>query len=99
MNEFIPENTAANADAVVDAAPEGIAAPIDTAPTSETPAPETPPAEPAEPTETETQAFARRLKEKTAEVEKAATERFNKLCAKLGGTMPDGSPIQTVDDL
>ncbi len=99
MNEFIPENTAANADAVVDAAPEGIATPTDTASTSETPAPETPPAEPTEPTETETQAFARRLKEKTAEAEKAATERFNKLCAKLGGTMPDGSPIQTVDDL
>lgn len=96
MNEFIPENTAANADVVIDAAPEGIATPIDTAPTSETPAQETPP---AEPTETETQAFARRLKEKTAEAEKAATERFNKLCAKLGGTMPDGSPIQTVDDL
>ena len=69
MNEFIPENTAANADAVVDAAPEGIATPTDTASTSEPPAQETPPTEPAEPAETETQAFARRLKEKSGEAE------------------------------
>lgn len=105
MNEFNAEPLAANTDAVNVAAPEGVAAPVSTevnqptVPTEETTVPETVPAEPQQPEITETQAFAKRLAEKTAEAERAATERFNQLVAKLGGTLPDGSPIQTVEDL
>lgn len=105
MNEFSTDTLAANTDAVNVAAPEGVAAPESTevnqttTPTEETTAPETVPTEPSQPEITETQAFAKRLAEKTAEAERAATERFNQLVAKLGGTLPDGSPIQTVEDL
>ena len=54
------ENSAANPDAVVDAAPEGIATPEETTPTETDTAEVTPENIPAEPQETETQAFARR---------------------------------------
>jgi len=106
MNEN--ETMAANTDAVNVAAPEGVAAPeeVTETPTEETtettptePAESANPSESTEPPVTETQAFARRLAEKTAEAEKATTERFNQLVAKLGGSLPDGSPIQTVEDL
>ena len=101
MNEI--ETTAANTD-VLDTQ-EGVATPeeVKETPTEETietaPAVPAEPTEPAEPSVTETQAFARRLAEKTAEAEKATTERFNQLVTKLGGSLPDGSPIQTVEDL
>ena len=96
MNE-IPE-MAANSDVVNVATPEGIATPTDTAPT-ETPTIETPENIVTEPQETETQAFARRLKEKTSETEKALFDKVNATIAKLGGTKPDGTPIQTFEDL
>lgn len=97
MNE-IPETTAANVDAVNVTAPEGIATPETTAPTGDTTIATLENIVP-EPQETETQAFAKRLKEKTAEVEKAAFDKANALIAKLGGTKPDGSPMQTLEDL
>ena len=89
------ENQAANADAVIDAAPEGTATPTDTAST-ETTTIETPVDAPQE---TDTQAFAHRLKEKTAEAEKAAFDKVNAVIAKLGGVTPEGTPIETFEDL
>jgi hypothetical protein len=95
MDEMTTETLAANADAVIDAAPEGTATPTDTAST-ETTTIETPVDAPQE---TETQAFARRLKEKTAEAEKAAFDKVNAVIAKLGGITPEGTPIETFEDL
>lgn len=95
MDEMTTETSAANADAVIDAAPEGTATPTDTAST-ETTTIETPVDAPQE---TETQAFARRLKEKTAEAEKAAFDKVNAVIAKLGGVTPEGTPILTYEDL
>ena len=95
MNEMTTETSAANADAVIDAAPEGTATPTDTAST-ETTAIETPVDAPQE---TDTQAFAHRLKEKTAEAEKAAFDKVNAVIAKLGGITPEGTPIETYEDL
>ena len=93
---------AANADAGNVAAPEGVAAPMEggagVAATAEASNPETIPAS-AEPPITETQAFSRRLNEKIAETEKALWDKVNPVIAKLGGTRPDGQPIQTFDDL
>ena len=106
MNEFNAEPLAANTDAVNVAAPAEPATPTDPAtpapstadPTSVEPNPTTE-EPPAQPQETETQAFARRLKEKTEAAEKAAYERFNAIAVRLGGLTPDGKPIQTVEDL
>ena len=95
MDEMTTETSAANADAVIDAAPEGTATPTDTAST-ETTAIETPVDAPQE---TDTQAFAHRLKEKTAEAEKAAFDKVNAVIAKLGGVTPEGTPIETYEDL
>lgn len=95
MDEMTTETSAANADAVVDAAPEGTATPTDTAST-ETSTIETPVDAPQE---TDTQAFAHRLKEKTAEAEKAAFDKVNAVIAKLGGVTPEGTPIETFEDL
>ena len=95
MDEMTTETSAANADAVIDAAPEGTATPTDTAST-ETTTIETPVDAPQE---TETQAFARRLKEKTAEAEKAAFDKVTAVIAKLGGITPEGTPIETYEDL
>lgn len=95
MDEMTTETSAANADAVVDAAPEGTATPTDTAST-ETTTIETPVDAPQE---TDTQAFAHRLKEKTAEAEKAAFDKVNAVIAKLGGVTPEGTPIETFEDL
>ena len=92
MNE-IPETLAANVDVVDVATSEVLATPETTAPT------ETPTIENAEPQETETQAFARRLKEKTSETEKALFDKVNATIAKLGGVTPEGNPIQTYEDL
>ena len=97
--ELFTENPAANPDAVIDAAPEGIATPEETAPTETDTAEVTPENIPAEPQETETQAFARRLKEKTSETEKAMYDKVNSTIAKLGGVTPEGNPIQTFEDL
>ena len=97
MNE-IPETLAANADVAIDTTPAELATPNDTAPT-ETTTIETPKDTVTEPQETETQAFARRLKEKTAEAEKAAFDKVNAVIAKLGGVTPEGNPIQTFEDL
>ena len=96
MNELSTETTADNVDAVDVAAPEGTATPETTASTETTTTPEN---IVTEPQETETQAFARRLKEKTSEVEKASADRFNRLVSKLGGVTPEGNPIQTVEEL
>ena len=95
MDEMTTETSAANADAVIDAAPEGTATPTDTAST-ETTTIETPVDAPQE---TDTQAFAHRLKEKTAEAEKAAFDKVNAVIAKLGGVTPEGTPIETFEDL
>lgn len=95
MDEMTTETSAANADAVIDAAPEGTATPIDTAST-ETTTIETPVDAPQE---TDTQAFAHRLKEKTAEAEQAAFDKVNAVIAKLGGVTPEGTPIETFEDL
>ena len=95
MDEMTTETSAANADAVIDAAPEGTATPTDTAST-ETTTVETPVDAPQE---TDTQAFAHRLKEKTAEAEKAAFDKVNAVIAKLGGVTPEGTPIETYEDL
>lgn len=95
MDEMTTETSAANADAVIDAAPEGTATPTDTAST-ETTTIETPVDAPQE---TDTQAFAHRLKEKTAEAEKAAFDKVNAVIAKLGGVTPEGTPILTYEDL
>ena len=95
MDEMTTETSAANADAVIDAAPEGTATPTDTAST-ETTTIETPVDAPQE---TDTQAFAHRLKEKTAEAEKAAFDKVNAVIAKLGGITPEGTPILTYEDL
>ena len=95
MDEMTTETSAANADAVIDAAPEGTATPTDTAST-ETTTIETPVDAPKE---TDTQAFAHRLKEKTAEAEKAAFDKVNAVIAKLGGVTPEGTPIETFEDL
>src|SRR5574344_1840175 len=89
------ETLAANADAVIDAAPEGTATTTATAST-ETSTIETPVDTPQE---TDTQAFAHRLKEKTAEAEKAAFDKVNAVIAKLGGITPEGTPIETFEDL
>ena len=92
MNE-IPETLAANVDVVDVAASEVLATPETTAST------ETPTIETTEPQETETQAFARRLREKTSETEKALFDKVNATIAKLGGVTPEGNPIQTYEDL
>ena len=89
------ETSAANADAVIDAAPEGTATPTDTASTETTTI--EPPVD--APQETDTQAFAHRLKEKTAEAEQAAFDKVNAVIAKLGGVTPEGTPIETYEDL
>ena len=95
MDEMTTETSAANADAVIDAAPEGTATPTDTASTETTTI--EPPVD--APQETDTQAFAHRLKEKTAEAEKAAFDKVNAVIAKLGGVTPEGTPILTYEDL
>ena len=95
MDEMTTETSAANADAVIDAAPEGTATPTDTASTETTTI--EPPVD--APQETDTQAFAHRLKEKTAEAEQAAFDKVNAVIAKLGGVTPEGNPIQTYEDL
>lgn len=97
MDELATENTAANVDAVNVAAPEGTATPDNSTDNNTEPTEQN--TNPAEPKETETQAFSRRLKEKTTEAEKAAADRFNHLVARLGGVTPEGNPIQTVEDL
>lgn len=94
MNE-IPETLAANADAVIDAAPEGTATPTDTASTAETIIPETPPIEPQE---TETQAFARRLREKVEAERTALSQEYNSEIADLGMEW-NGQPITTIEQL
>lgn len=94
MNE-IPETLADNVGAVDVAASEVPATPEVIAPTGENVTPETP----VEPPVTETQAFARRLAEKTAEAEKAAFDKVNAVIAKLNGVTPEGNPIQTFEDL
>jgi len=96
MNELGTETTADNASAVDVAAPEGTATPETTASTETTTTPEN---IVTEPQETETQAFARRLKEKTSETEKALFDKVNATIAKLGGVTPEGNPIQTYEDL
>jgi len=93
MNEFTPETSADNVDVVDVATSEVPATPEVTASTEPTTI------ETVEPQETETQAFARRLKEKTSETEKALFDRVNATIAKLGGTTPEGNPIQTYEDL
>lgn len=95
MDEMTTETSAANADAVIDAAPEGTATPTDTESTETTTI--EPPVD--APKETDTQAFARRLKEKTAEAEKAAFDKVNAVIARLGGVTPEGTPILTYEDL
>ena len=95
MDEMTTETSAANADAVIDAAPEGTATPTDTESTETT----TIEAPVDTPQETDTQAFAHRLKEKTAEAEKAAFDKVNAVIAKLGGITPEGTPIETFEDL
>ena len=94
MNELGTENLADNVDVVDVATSEEVAAPQDTAPTDEKPVDE-----PKVPEVTETQAFAKRLKEQTAKAEQALFDRVNATIAKLGGTKPDGTPIQTFEDL
>ena len=95
MDEMTTETSAANADAVIDAAPEGTATPTDTASTETT----TIEAPVDAPQETDTQAYAHRLKEKTAEAEQAAFDKVNAVIAKLGGVTPEGTPIETYEDL
>ena len=96
MNEFT-EAAADNVGAVDVAASEVLATPEITAST-ETNTIETPNIV-TEPHETETQAFAKRLKEKTSETEKALFDKVNATIAKLGGVTPEGNPIQTYEDL
>ena len=96
MDEMTTETSAANADAVIDAAPEGTATPTTDTASTETTTIETPVDAPKE---TDTQAFAHRLKEKTAEAEKAAYDKVNAVIAKLGGITPEGTPILTYEDL
>lgn len=95
---------AANADAGNVAAPEGVADPKEGGEGAAALAAETAPAEnraksPADTGVTETQAFSRRLNEKLSEAEKAMWDKVNPVIAKLGGTRPDGQPIQTFEDL
>ena len=97
MNEFT-EATADNVGAVDVAASEVLATPEITAST-ETNTTATPENIVPETHETETQAFAKRLKEKTSETEKALFDKVNATIAKLGGVTPEGNPIQTYEDL
>lgn len=108
MDELYTDNTAANVDAT-DASME-LATPTTTEETNDIPTDEdvtaavvetaTPEDDvPAEQPLTETQAFARRLAEKTAEAEAAVWNKVNPLIASLGGTFPDGTPIETFEDL
>ena len=92
MNEFT-ETMADNVD-VVDVATSEAPATLETTASTEPTTIET-----VEPKLTETQAFAKRLAEKTAEAEKAAFDKVNATIAKLGGTTPEGNPIQTYEDL
>lgn len=89
------ENMAANADAVIDAAPEVVAEPIATEPV--TAAPDATPIAKSDDV-TATQAFAKRLADKTAETEKALSEKFNATIAKLGMEW-NGKPITTQAEL
>lgn len=101
--EQIIETPAANADAGNVAAPEGVAAP--TIEGSVEPATPNEPATniPAEPTSepdvTTTKAFSDRLNKMVSEHEKSLWDKVNPVIAKLGGTRPDGQPIQTFEDL
>lgn len=92
MNEFT-ETQADNVD-VVDVATSEAPATLETTASTEHTTIET-----VEPKLTETQAFAKRLAEKTAEAEKAAFDKVNATIAKLGGTTPEGNPIETYEDL
>ena len=96
MDEYT-ETMADNTGAVDVAASEVPATPETTAST-ETTTIETPNIV-TEPQETETQAFSKRLKEKTSETEKALFDKVNATIAKLGGVTPEGNPIQTYEDL
>lgn len=102
--EQIIETPAANADAANVTAPEGVAAPTTTEGTPDVVTPDAPttdtPAEPApKPDVSETKAFSERLNKMVAEKEKAVWEKVNPVIEKLGGTLPDGSPIKTFEDL
>ena len=95
MNE-IPETLAANVDVVDVATSEMPATSEVTAPTDETITPEN--VVPTEPQETETQAFARRLKEKVAAERDALSQEFNSEIASLGMEW-NGQPITTIEQL
>lgn len=100
--EQIIDASAANAGAANVTAPEGLAAPT-TAGSSvgaTQPVPATTPTEPVkEPDVTTTKAFSDRLNKMVSEKEKALWDTVNPVIAKLGGTKPDGQPIQTFEDL
>lgn len=72
---------------------EESAAPEET--TEPEPAPEPTP----EPDISQTKAFSERLNKMAAEREKAAFDKANGLIAKLNGTMADGTPITTIEQL
>lgn len=95
MNE-IPETLAANVDVVDVATSEMPATSEVTAPTGETITPEN--VVPTEPQETETQAFARRLKEKVTAERDALSQEFNSEIASLGMEW-NGQPITTIEQL
>lgn len=95
MNE-IPETLAANVDVVDVATSEMPATSEVTAPTGETITPEN--VVPTEPQETETQAFARRLKEKVTAERGALSQEFNSEIASLGMEW-NGQPITTIEQL
>ena len=96
MDEYT-ETMADNAGAV-DVAASEVPATSETIASTETTTIETPNIV-TEPQETETQAFSKRLKEKTSETEKALFDKVNATIAKLGGVTPEGNPIQTYEDL
>lgn len=52
-----------------------------------------------EPDISQTKAFSERLNKMAAEREKAAFDKANGLIAKLNGTMADGTPITTIEQL
>ena len=90
-------DSAANADVVDVATSEEPATP--TEPATEPEKPEENPQEPPKETDiTETQKFAKRLAEKTAETEKAIASKYNETIAKLGMEW-DGKPITTIEEL
>ena len=97
MNELGAETLAANADVAIDTTPAELATPNDTAST-ETTTIETPKDMVTEPQETETQAFARRLREKVEAERTALSQEYNSEIADLGMEW-NGQPITTIEQL